>query len=160
VNVDHFKVFHETMGSTAGDQILLEIFRRLRAHLRQDDTIARRESGGNVSEVVLFRLGRDEFTILLDTVGDPSDALRVPKSLQAGVAEPFFVESREVRASVSIGIALSTRTHERPEAVLKDADVACGAPKRWADHVAKFLMRRCTLVPEDDSGWNRICGRR
>ena len=63
-NVDHFKVFNETMGSTAGDQILLEIGRRLGEHLRQDDTIARRESGGNVGEVALFRLGGDEFTIL------------------------------------------------------------------------------------------------
>jgi diguanylate cyclase (GGDEF)-like protein/PAS domain S-box-containing protein len=124
VNVDHFKVFNETMGATAGDQILLEIGRRLGAHLRQDDTIARRESGGNLGEAVLFRLGGDEFTILLEAVGDPSDALRVAKSLQAGVAEPFFVESREVRVSVSIGIALSTRTHKRPEDVLKDADVA------------------------------------
>jgi len=124
VNVDHFKVFNETMGSTAGDNILLQIGRRLGAHLRQDDMIARRESSSNVGEVVLFRLGGDEFTILLDAVGDPSDAMRVAKSLQAGVAEPFFVESREVRASVSIGIALSTRTHKRPEDVLKDADVA------------------------------------
>jgi diguanylate cyclase (GGDEF)-like protein/PAS domain S-box-containing protein len=124
VNVDQFKVFNETMGSTAGDQILVEIGRRLGAHLRQDDTIARRESGGNVGEVVLFRLGGDEFTILLDAVGDPTDALRVAKSLQVGVAEPFFVESREVRVSVSIGIALGTRTHERPEDVLKDADIA------------------------------------
>ena len=94
VNVDHFKVFNETMGSTAGDQILLEIGRRLGAHLRQDDTIARRESGGSVGEVVLFRLGSDEFTILLDAVGDPSDALRVAKSLQAGVAEPLSSRGR------------------------------------------------------------------
>jgi EAL domain-containing protein (putative c-di-GMP-specific phosphodiesterase class I) len=40
------------------------------------------------------------------------------------VAEPFFIDSREVRASVSIGIALSTLAHEAPEDVLKDADVA------------------------------------
>src|SRR6202158_5810431 len=46
VNVDHFKVFNKTMGSPAGDNILLQIGRRLGAHLRQDDTIARRESGG------------------------------------------------------------------------------------------------------------------
>lgn len=124
VNVDHFKVFNETMGSTAGDQILLEIGRRLGEHLRQDDTIARCESGGHVGEAVLFRLGADEFTILLDAVGEPSDALRMAKSLQAGVAEPLLVESREVRASVSIGIALSTKTHKRPEDVLKDADIA------------------------------------
>ena len=123
-NVDHFKVFNETMGTAAGDHILLEIGRRLGAHLRQDVTIARREGGSVSAEVTLFRLGGDEFAILLDAVGDPSDAMRVAKRMQAGVAEPFFVDSREMRTSVSIGIALSALTHERPEDVLKDADVA------------------------------------
>ena len=121
VNVDHFKVFNETMGTAGGDQILQEIGRRLRAHLEQDDTIARRESAGNVA---LFRLGGDEFTIVLDAVADPSDAMRVAQRIQAGAAEPFFVESHEVRASLSIGIALSTLTHERSEDLLRDADVA------------------------------------
>lgn len=123
-NVDHFKVFNETMGTAAGDHVLLEISRRLAAHLQQDDTIARCERGGASAEVVLFRVGGDEFTILLDAVDDPSDAMRVAKRIQEAVAEPFFVESREVRVAVSIGIALSTSTHERPEDVLKDADVA------------------------------------
>ncbi len=123
-NVDHFKVFNETMGTAAGDHVLLEISRRLAAHLQQDDTIARCERGGASAEVVLFRVGGDEFTILLDAVDDPSDAMRVAKRIQEAVAEPFFVESREVRVAVSIGIALSTLTHERPEDVLKDADVA------------------------------------
>ena len=123
-NLDHFKAFNETMGAGAGDQVLLEIGRRFASQLRQDDTIARRESGRASAEVVLFRLGGDEFTILLDAVDDPSDALRVAKSLQAAAAEPFFVEAREVRVAVSVGIALSTVTHERPEDVLKDADVA------------------------------------
>ncbi len=122
-NLDHFKIFNETIGTVAGDHILMEIGRRLAKHLRQDDTIARRESAGTSAEV-LFRLGGDEFTILLDAVGDPSDALRVARSLQTAVAEPFQVENREVRVSLSIGIALSTPAHERPEDVLKDADVA------------------------------------
>ncbi len=121
VNVDRFKVFNETMGTAGGDQILQEIGRRLRAHLEQDDTIARRESAGNVA---LFRLGGDEFTIVLDAVADPSDAMRVAQRIQAGAAEPYFVESHEVRASLSIGIALSTLTHERSEDLLRDADVA------------------------------------
>jgi len=123
-NVDHFKVFNETMGAAAGDQILLEIGRRLEAHLRKDDMIARPDNSGVSGDVVLFRLGGDEFTILLDAVGDPSDAMRVANGLQEAVAEPFMVESHEVRVSASIGIALSTPTHERPEDVLKDADVA------------------------------------
>jgi diguanylate cyclase (GGDEF)-like protein/PAS domain S-box-containing protein len=124
VNVDHFKVFNETMGTALGDHVLLELSRRLATRLRQDETMARRDSSGASSEAVLFRLGGDEFTILLDVVDDPSDALRVAKSIQAAVAEPFFVETREMRVSASIGIALSTATHERPEDVLKDADVA------------------------------------
>jgi diguanylate cyclase (GGDEF)-like protein/PAS domain S-box-containing protein len=122
-NLDHFKVFYETMGAVAGDHILLEIGRRMAKTLRQDDTIARRESAGTSPEV-LFRLGGDEFTMLLDAVGDPGDAMRVARSIQAAVAEPFQVENREVRVSVSIGIALSTPAHERPEDLLKDADVA------------------------------------
>jgi len=123
-NIDHFKVCNETMGTVAGDHVLLEIGRRLAAQLRQDDTLARRESASVSAEVVLFRLGADEFTILLDAVGDPSDAMRVARSIQTAIAEPFFVEAREMRVSASVGIALSTPTHERPEDVLKDADVA------------------------------------
>jgi diguanylate cyclase (GGDEF)-like protein/PAS domain S-box-containing protein len=123
-NVDHFKVFNESMGAAKGDHVLAEIARRLGDCLRQDETIGRRETGGVSREAMLFRLGGDEFTILLDNVADPSDAMRVAKRIQRAVAEPFFVESREVRASISTGIALSAATHERPEDVLKDADVA------------------------------------
>jgi diguanylate cyclase (GGDEF)-like protein/PAS domain S-box-containing protein len=123
-NLDHFKAFNETIGAVGGDHILLEIGRRLAKTLRQDETIARRDNPGTATEIVLFRLGGDEFTMLLDAVGEPSDAMRVARSIQTAVAEPFQVENREVRVSVSIGIALSTPAHERAEDVLKDADVA------------------------------------
>ncbi len=120
-NLDHFKVFNETMGTGAGDQVLQEIGRRLGTCMRQDDTVARGERG---TEPLLSRLGGDEFTILLDSVGDPSDAMRVAKRILEAVAEPFHVGTREVRASVSVGIALSSEEQERPEDILKDADVA------------------------------------
>ncbi len=128
-NVDHFKVFNESMGAGVGDQILVGISRRLGSHLRQEDIISRRDST-LPADIGLFRLGGDEFTILLDAVGDPSDAMRLAKRLQAAVAEPIIVEGREVRASVSVGIALSTLTHERPEDVLKDANVAMRRAKK------------------------------
>jgi diguanylate cyclase (GGDEF)-like protein/PAS domain S-box-containing protein len=121
-NVDHFNVFNEAMGTKAGDHILTEIARRLSVEIRQDDATARdRTAAGDAS---LFRLGADEFTILLETVGDPSDALRIARRLQEAVAAPFPIESREVRASASVGIALTTASHTRPEDILKDADVA------------------------------------
>jgi diguanylate cyclase (GGDEF)-like protein/PAS domain S-box-containing protein len=123
-NVDHFKVFNETMGTKAGDHVLTEIARRLSSELRQEDPASRRDTPIAPGEFVLFRLGGDEFAILLETVSDPSDAMRVAKRIQTTTAEPFQLESREVRASVSVGIALSTAAHTRPEDVLKDADVA------------------------------------
>jgi diguanylate cyclase (GGDEF)-like protein/PAS domain S-box-containing protein len=122
-NVDHFKVFNETSGPAAGDQVLQEIARRLETCLRQDDMIALGESASLATDA-LFRLGADEFTVLLDAVADPSDAMRAAKTIQAAVAEPFFVESREVRASISVGIAVSAPSHLLPEDLLRDADVA------------------------------------
>ena len=83
VNVDHFKVFNETVGSKGGDHILTEIARRLTAELQQDDSGALDRSTA-VSDGLLFRLGADEFTILLETVGDPSDVLRIARRMQAG----------------------------------------------------------------------------
>ena len=123
-NVDHFKVFNQSMGTGAGDQILQEIARRMAACLRALESRMRIDGEVKLSERVLSRLGGDEFAILLDGFGDPSDALRAARRIQESVAEPCFVDSREVRASVSIGIALSTASHERPENALKDADTA------------------------------------
>jgi diguanylate cyclase (GGDEF)-like protein/PAS domain S-box-containing protein len=139
-NVDHFKVFNETLSPKGGDHVLSEIARRVAACLRQLDTVARGETG-RLTEPVLSRLGGDEFTILLNGVSDPSDAMRVGKRIQSAVAEPFFVESREMRTSMSVGIALSNATQERPEDVLKDAD---GAMRR-----AKALGgSRCEVFDE------------
>ncbi len=122
-NLDHFKAFNETMRASAGDQILVEIARRLRDHLHHDQTVSR--TGANVfPEASLYRLGGDEFTILLEGLTDPSDAMRLARTAQHVVAEPFIVDSREVRVSVSFGIAMSTTTHDRPEDLLRDADVA------------------------------------
>ena len=121
-NVDHFKVFNERLGTAAGDQVLQEIARRVGTCLRQGDTVFR--GGNDIAEPVLSRLDSDEFTILLDAVSDPSDAMRVATRVQSAVAEPLLVEGQEVRISFSVGIALSAPTHEQPENMLKDADTA------------------------------------
>ena len=123
-NVDQFKVFNQAEGTTAGDRILLEISRRILGQLRRNDTVARCDENGSAGDAALFRVGGDEFTILLDAIHQPSDALRVAKRVQSAVSEPFAIESREIRISVSLGIALSTASQEGPEDVFKDAEVA------------------------------------
>lgn len=124
VDVDNFKVFNESMGAGCGDQILQELSRRIGACLRSLRTSGKAAREENSGEPWLARLGGDEFTILLDGVTDPSHALRLARQIQAAVAEPCFIDSREIRASASIGIALSAADHERPEDALKDADTA------------------------------------
>jgi len=123
-DLDGFKVFNDTMGPAVGDQVIVEIGRRLEACLRDEDMVSRLQDELHMRNAVLSRMGGDEFTILLEEVTDPSDAMRVAKRILSTVAEPLLVEEREVRTSASVGIALSTTTHTRAEELLQDADVA------------------------------------
>ena len=120
INIDHFKAFNETMRASAGDQVLIEIARRLSSLIRVQSIAEQRDA----VVASLFRLGNDEFTVLLEGLGDASDALRTARAFQQSAAEPFIVGSKEIRASLSVGIALHAIDHERPEDLLRDADVA------------------------------------
>jgi diguanylate cyclase (GGDEF)-like protein/PAS domain S-box-containing protein len=142
VDVDGFKVFNDSMGHDGGDQLIIEIGRRLSACLRYDDTVTLPKGKRRIGDQVLSRLGGDEFTILLDGLRDPSDAMRVAKRMQAAMAKPFQIAGRGIFTSASIGIALSTTPHERPEDLLRDADIAM----RRAKALGKS---RCQLFDAD-----------
>lgn len=124
VDVDGFKSFNETMGAGAGDQVIVEMGKRMAAALRGEDTLARPQVPGARIDAVLSRLGGDEFTILLDGIADPSDAMRIANRIKVAVAIPILIEGRAVCISASIGIALSTPTHLQAEDLLLDADTA------------------------------------
>jgi diguanylate cyclase (GGDEF)-like protein/PAS domain S-box-containing protein len=124
VDLDGFKVFNDTMSPTIGDQVIIEVGHRLAACLRDQDTVSRPQETLPLKTAVLSRMGGDEFTILLEGVSDPSDAMRAAKRILSAIAEPFLVKGRDVRTSASVGIALGTAAHERAEDLLQDADVA------------------------------------
>jgi PAS domain S-box-containing protein len=124
VDLDGFKRFNDSMGPAVGDKVLVEMGHRIDKVLREEDTVARPQNQVTTKNAVLSRMGGDEFTILLEGVADPSDAMRVGERILAVVAEPFMVEDREVRTATSIGIAVSATTHTRAEDLLQDADVA------------------------------------
>ncbi len=124
VDVDGFKSFNETMGASAGDQVIVEMGKRMAAALRGEDTLARPQVPGARIDAVLSRLGGDEFTILLDGIADPSDAMRIANRIKMAVAIPILIEGRAVCISASIGIALSTPSHLQAEDLLLDADTA------------------------------------
>src|ERR1700726_3150770 len=74
VDLDHFKTVNETMSPMVGDQVIIEIGQRLAGCLREQDTVSRPQDRLPLKSAVLSRMGGDEFTILLEGVGDPSDA--------------------------------------------------------------------------------------
>ncbi|MBI2072681.1 MAG: diguanylate cyclase, partial [Gemmatimonadetes bacterium] len=110
VDLDRFKLVNDSLGHGVGDQLLAAISLRLKSCVRPGDVVA--------------RLGGDEFTILLEDIRGVNDATRVAERIQAELKEPFIFDGREVFTSASIGIALSTAGHERPEYFLRDADTA------------------------------------
>ncbi|MGA9507355.1 MAG: bifunctional diguanylate cyclase/phosphodiesterase [Candidatus Sulfotelmatobacter sp.] len=124
VDLDGFKVFNDTMGHAAGDRILVEAGHCIEAVLRDEDTVARPQNQLANRHAVLSRLGGDEFTILLEGITEPSDAVRVAQRILLSMAKPILLEGREVLPSASIGIAVSAVTHVRAEDLLQDADVA------------------------------------
>jgi diguanylate cyclase (GGDEF)-like protein/PAS domain S-box-containing protein len=124
VDLDSFKVFNNSMGPALGDQVIVEIGKRLNICLRNDDTVSRPLNEFLTTDAVLSRMGGDEFTILLEEVSDPSNAMRVAKRILSVVAEPLLVKGREIITSASVGIALSVSAHQRAEELLQEADVA------------------------------------
>jgi diguanylate cyclase (GGDEF)-like protein/PAS domain S-box-containing protein len=123
VDLDGFKALNDSMGPAAGDQVIVEVGRRLGNCIRDEDTISRPQESPT-QNAVLSRMGGDEFTILLEGVSDPSNAMRAGQRVLDSIAVLFLAEGREVRVSASVGIALSTTAHKRPEELLQDADVA------------------------------------
>ena len=111
-------------GPAAADRVLIEIARRLDASLRDPETSGTTDISAS-ADLLVSRFGSDEFAILLEGLRDPSDAMRVANRLQSSFALPFHVDGHSPRsASVSFGIALSDRTHDRADDLLNDAETA------------------------------------
>jgi PAS domain S-box-containing protein len=134
IDVDEFKVINDSLGHTAGDQLLIQIGQRLKDAVRRADTVARPRTAGEndkpANDDRLARLGGDEFTILLDDIRDPIEAVRVAERVQSELATPFVVDRQEIVISASIGIASSSNPHTQVEDLMRDADIAMYRAKR------------------------------
>jgi diguanylate cyclase (GGDEF)-like protein/PAS domain S-box-containing protein len=115
LDFDQFKLLNDTEGHDAGDQLLVEVARRLRSCVRQVDTVA--------------RLGGDEFVVLLENLGDhegeaAGHAEVVGQKILEAIAHPFMLKEREYHGTMSIGISLFDDSHPSVDELLKRADVA------------------------------------
>jgi diguanylate cyclase (GGDEF)-like protein/PAS domain S-box-containing protein len=109
VDVDDLKVVNDCMGHAAGDELLVELGARLKSCMRSDGSVA--------------RMGGDEFTVLLEDITDPSDAIRVAKRIHGELSKPFMLAGQEVCKGISIGIALASPGLSA-ESLVQNSDMA------------------------------------
>ncbi len=110
IDLDRFKIVNDSLGHHAGDALLKVVSERIHGCLRRSD--------------LLFRMGGDEFTIILPEMDAPEDADLVARRILEAVSAPVSVHEHELVTSATIGIAVYPGDGARAEELLKNADAA------------------------------------
>ena len=110
IDLDRFKIVNDSLGHQAGDALLKVVSRRIHACLRGSD--------------LLFRVGGDEFTVILPEIASPDDAAFVARRILSAVAQPVTLHGNEVAVGATIGIAVHPGDGDTTQALLKNADAA------------------------------------
>jgi len=131
IDLDKFKQVNDTYGHDVGDQLLLEVARRLQSSVRQHDTVAR--LGGDEFVIVLEELGHDEKSAAdhVNTVAD--------KVLDA-IERDYTLRGAQHRCSASIGIRLLVGSQDSVEQILMDADAAMYRVKHQRRSLTPFAF--------------------
>lgn len=116
LDLDRFKSVNDTLGHHAGDLLLQQVAGRIRACVRESDTVA--------------RLAGDEFTIILPEITIRDDAARVAEKILKLFGEPFDLDGQPLLSSTSIGIALFPKDATNEDDMLRRADSAMYAAKK------------------------------
>jgi diguanylate cyclase (GGDEF)-like protein len=124
IDLDRFKIVNDNLGHRAGDELIVQVARRLLALLRPYDMVVRSPAVERPGYELLARLAGDEFTILLEDVRELSVAVRVAQRVLDALGSPFSIDGHEVHISGSIGIALSATGYTAPDEMVRDADLA------------------------------------
>lgn len=126
VDLDHFKYINDTLGHSIGDQMLIELAKRIKSVLRDEDTVSR--SGG------------DEFVIVLPTAS-ANNAANLADRLLEIISVPFVADQHELITTASIGIAIYPNDGDDIEMLYKNADNAMYKAKQAGRNGFRFFTQ-------------------
>lgn len=109
-DLDRFKVINDSLGHLVGDELLKQATHRLREFLPNGATVA--------------RFGGDEFVILFEDIKNLQEAIDLADHIQTELERPFKLNEYELFVTISIGITISNEDYQKPEDILRDADIA------------------------------------
>jgi diguanylate cyclase (GGDEF)-like protein len=126
LDCDRFKFVNDSLGHSIGDQLLVAVARRLEGALRPAHLLA--------------RLGGDEFVVLLETLQNHTDAVRIATLINTELKSAFKIGEYELFINASVGIVIGNYAYTQPEHLLRDADTAMYQAKaRGKGRYAFFL---------------------
>ncbi|MCG7496301.1 EAL domain-containing protein [Vibrio sp. Of7-15] len=110
LDLDNFKAINDTLGHSAGDELLIEVAKRLTHCVRKSDTVA--------------RMGGDEFTIIINNLSTPDTLSNVARKILSALKLPLQIQNQEVICTTSIGLAYYPDDGSNIKELSKNADVA------------------------------------
>ncbi len=130
LDLDRFKNINDSLGRTAGDQLLQQLSERFRKTIREGDTIA--------------RFGGDEFVILLDDFDSDNSLSLIAQKILNSLAIPFEINGHEIFITASIGISISPHDGEDPDTLLRNADIAMYRAKELGKNNFQYYSEAMT----------------
>lgn len=125
IDLDKFKQVNDSLGHEAGDKLLKQCADRLLHCIRDGDVVS--------------RIGGDEFTAILESIGSGRDAAVVSKKIIAELSKPFQLNNHEIFISVSIGIATYPESANNADSLLRCADIAMYKAKKSERNCFQFF---------------------
>ncbi|MEY8263104.1 MAG: EAL domain-containing protein, partial [Bermanella sp.] len=127
IDLDQFKRVNDSLGHEAGDQLLVEIARRLEGSVRASDTVS--------------RIGGDEFTVLLGDIDSSNGVRHICEKILTRLGKPIAINNQEVITTVSIGITLGPADGDSGSTLMRNADMAMYQAKAMGRNNYQFFSQ-------------------